>query len=244
MSENTIKGLVTVRSRSTRLPRKCFLPFGEDNILSHVVKRAIWYGIEPIICTTTNEEDNEIEELARRIGVRFFRGSEENKLKRWADCVNLFSIDWFHTVDADDPFFDGNEMKRSMDLLKSGKFDVVSPTPSSSDGGASVGYSLTSNIVNECVKDLDDDTDTEMMWDFLERLPGIAIKQLLDTEPKLNLRLTLDYEEDYWLLESVRRILGNMATREEINELFRSNPDLFRINWFRNSEWKTAQQKK
>ncbi len=54
-------------------------------------------------------------------------------------------------------------------------------------------------------------------------------------------RLTLDYEEDYWLLESVRRMSGNLATRQEINKLFLSNPDLYKINWFRNQEWRENQ---
>ena len=59
-----VKGFITVRSASKRLPRKCFLPFGDETILSHVIKRSIWYGIEPIVCTTTNKEDDEIEKLS------------------------------------------------------------------------------------------------------------------------------------------------------------------------------------
>ena len=57
----------------------------------------------------------------------------------------------------------------------------------------------------------------------------------------LKLRLTLDYKEDYWLLESVRRMLGNLASRKQINELFQTNPDLYKINWFRNEAWKAGQ---
>ncbi len=238
------KGFITVRSSSKRLPRKCFLPFGDETILSHVIKRSIWYDIEPIVCTTTNKEDDEIEKIAQANGVTTFRGSDINKLKRWSDCAEHLNIINFHTIDADDPFFDGDQMRESMHLLNSGDFDLISPTKSSSNGGASVGYSLTSNIVKKCVNELPEDTDTEMMWNFLERLPGLRIKQLIDSEPDINIRLTLDYEEDYWLLESVRRILGNLATRREIINLFESNPDLFKINWFRNLEWKKAQQQK
>jgi spore coat polysaccharide biosynthesis protein SpsF (cytidylyltransferase family) len=55
------------------------------------------------------------------------------------------------------------------------------------------------------------------------------------------MRLTLDYKEDYWLLESVRRILGNLASRDEVNQLFLSNPDMYKVNWFRNKEWQSVQ---
>ena len=40
------------------------------------------------------------------------------KLLRWSQCCDHFNIDKFHTLDADDPFFCGNEMKRSFKLLE------------------------------------------------------------------------------------------------------------------------------
>ena len=55
------------------------------------------------------------------------------------------------------------------------------------------------------------------------------------------MRLTLDYEEDYLLLKSIQAILGSKAKRKEIDDLFLTNPDLYKINWFRNKEWKQAQ---
>ena len=244
MSKVRMKGLITVRSKSTRLPKKCFLPFGDETILSHVIKRTIWYDIEPIVCTTTSSDDDEIENIARENGIKFFRGSEINKLKRWSDCVKQFGIDTFHSIDADDPFFCGDEMKRSMKLLSSGKYDVICPTSSSSSGGASVGYSLTREVVNKSVQDLPENTDTEMIWHFLEKIPKITMKELPEVNPVIKLRLTLDYIEDYWLLESVRRILGNFVTRKDILEFFISNPDFYKINWFRNEEWKEAQNSK
>ena len=56
--------------------------------------------------------------------------------------------------------------------------------------------------------------------------------------------LTLDYEEDYWLLRTVLRILGPRATRKDIEKLFLKNPQLSLVNWFRNDEWKRGQEHK
>ena len=53
----------------------------------------------------------------RKKGVKYFRGSEINKIKRWAECAEKFKLQSFHTIDADDPFFDGDEVKKSMNLL-------------------------------------------------------------------------------------------------------------------------------
>ena len=160
MSNNSIPGLVTVRTSSTRLPGKCLLPLGDGNVINHVIARARAFNIDPIICTSTDPSDNVLEALAKAEGVRCFRGSLNNKLKRWYDCATFYGLDAFHTVDADDPFFDGEEMHESMRLLKEANYDIVAPTDSSSNGGASVGYSLTTDIVRRGLVGLDNDADT------------------------------------------------------------------------------------
>ena len=242
MSDSLIPGFVTVRTSSTRLPNKCLLPFGAGNVLEHVIRRALKYGIDPIICTSVDRSDDAIEAIAKSEGVKFFRGSLTNKLKRWSDCAERFGLDSFHTVDADDPFFDGEEMHESMRLLKDKNYDIVAPTDSSSNGGASVGYSLTTDIVKRGLVGLADDADTEMMWYYLEKLPERKSVVLEDTRNRPEkLRLTLDYQEDYWLLATVQRLTSSTAPRKEIDDLFRRNPDLYKINWFHNQDWKEAQ---
>lgn len=240
--EDVLTGLVTVRVSSARLPGKCLLPFGDGTVLHHIVRRARFFGIEVIICTSVNPSDDPIRDIANELGVECFRGSMINKLKRWSDCAEHFGLTAFHTVDADDPFFDGADIHRSMSLLFAGGLDMVSPTKASSAGGASVGYSLTADIVRRATISLDDDADTEMMWSYIDKVPGVRSVVLPSHgSPRVPLRLTLDYPEDYWLLETIRRILGNLVSRGEIDDLFVRNPDLHKINWFRNAEWKSAQ---
>jgi spore coat polysaccharide biosynthesis protein SpsF len=242
MKDKKISGLITVRTSSSRLPTKCLLPFGEVNVIIHIINRAKFYGIDPIICTSVDPSDDILESIAKEMNVKCFRGSLINKLKRWADCVTFFGLDDFHTVDADDPFFDGEEISRSIDLLRDGGYDMVGPTESSSAGGASVGYSLTRDIITRAAVGLEENADTEMMWYYVERIPGLKSTKLPEEDKsRIKVRLTLDYQEDYWLLESMRRMIGNLATRKEVNDLFVRNPDLYLINWFRNQEWKEAQ---
>ncbi len=119
---------------------------------------------------------------------------------------------------------------------------MVCPTESSASGGASVGYSLTTSIVRRACAGLPDETDTEMMWYHVDKVVGLKKTVLPESRSNpIKVRLTLDYEQDYWLLESVRRIAGNLAPRELVDELFRRNPDLYNINWFRNDEWAAGQ---
>ncbi len=245
MTEYHCCGFVTVRTSSTRLPQKCLLPLGDYNVVQHMILRARAFGIEPIVCTSVDPSDDVLEQIAAGLSARCFRGSLVNKLKRWSDCATRFGVTEFHTLDADDPFFDGEEIARSMTLLRTGDVDMVCPTDCSSSGGASVGYSLKAEIVRRAAAGLADETDTEMMWSVVERLPGL--RSIVLPEHRANpaaVRLTLDYQEDYWLLASVQRMVGNLAPRAEVDRLFASNPDLYKINWFRNSEWKSAQDAK
>ncbi len=108
-----IPGFITVRTTSSRLPAKCLLPFGDGmNVLQHIIRRAKHFNIDPIVCTSTDSSDDAVERIAQLENAKCFRGSLANKLKRWADCADHFGLVAFHTVDADDPFFDGDEMRR------------------------------------------------------------------------------------------------------------------------------------
>jgi spore coat polysaccharide biosynthesis protein SpsF len=244
-TDTSYTGFITVRTTSSRLPNKCLLPLGQETVISHVIKRTLNFGIKPILCTSRDSSDDILEEMANQLNVSCFRGSMDNKLQRWYDCAEEFKINHFHTIDADDPFFDGAEMIESLNLLASKDYDVICPTESSSSGGASVGYSLTKDIVKQAIKGTNYDTDTEMMWGYLEKIKDIKMINLPESpRDDLKLRLTLDYDEDYWLLSSLARILGNDASRSQITEFFLINPDFRKINYFRNDEWKNAQSNK
>ena len=62
------------------------------------------------------------------------------------------------------------------------------------------------------------------MWPYIEKIRGL--KKIVLPEKNnapVKVRLTLDYEEDYWLLKSVERICGALASRETIDHLFELN---------------------
>lgn len=242
MSNNIYNALITVRSSSTRLPRKCFLPFGEGNVLNHVAKRAISSGIKPIICTSSDESDDEIQDFCKENNLQYFRGSLENKLKRWLSCAKNFNLLDFHTIDADDPFFDPLQVKESVNLLREKNLDIVHPSKISSNGAASVGYSINTKYFSTNQNIINRNSHIEMIDSFLNQFEGLNQEILISKFPDFpNMRLTLDYIEDYNLLIFVLQELGPDCSRVEIGELFRRNPQLHKINWFRNLDWATNQ---
>ena len=239
-----INGIITVRSQSTRLPEKCFLPFGDCNVIEYVIKRAKYFDIKPIVCTTIESSDDRIVKIAKNENVRYFRGSVKDKLVRWRDTCRLYEIEKFVSIDADDPFFDGKLCYQSIELLDQ-SFDLVKHPRQQPNNGyyeGCVGYSISLDIIEAACKIKNTD-DTEMMWKFIENVKDVRVGYLEveNNDIKFPLRLTLDYKEDYWLMSSILRMLGKFPDRKEILELFNTNPDLYKVNWFRNDDYKSAQ---
>ena len=82
-----------------------------------------------------------------------------------------------------------------------------------------------------------------MMWFHLEKIEGVRTTVLPESRVHISgIRLTLDYEEDWlgcWhrLLEFLATALLGMTWID----YFLKNPDLAKVNFFRNEEWKEAQ---
>ena len=239
---NKLTSIITVRTKSTRLPQKCLLQFGEYKVIEHIIERCKIFDLNPIVATTLDESDDLICKIAKDSKVPFFRGSEKNKLLRWLECCEKFNLDSFSTVDADDLFFCGSEIKRSFNFLHDEDLDIVLPYESSSSGSGMVGFSIKYDLIKKTLKKIPPEADTEMAWTFLSDIPNVKSKKLLP--PQINEvfgRLTLDYWEDYIFLESLRLILKKDFSRKNIFKVISENPDLVKINSFRNNEWKKNQ---
>ena len=235
---------ITVRSSSSRLKKKCFLDFGNITVLEHIILRCICGGLIPIVCTTKNKCDNKIIKLAKSMKVKFFRGSESNKILRWYLCSNKFKINSFHIVDADDLFFDWEAIKKSLDLLKKSKKDIILPSGISRNGGASEGYSFSKKGIKKLISKFkilkSKDSDIEMIDNYIKSLNSKSFKGC-NYQIK-NVRLTLDYKEDYFFFKKIREKLGNFSHRKEINFFLKKNFKIKKINYFRNKDWSKRQR--
>ena len=95
MIDQTIIGFITVRTTSSRLPK---MPTLCTTVISHIINRALSYGITPIFCTSNDRNDNVLVGIAEEHKIKYFRGSLKNKLKRWLDCAREHHVKKFHTI--------------------------------------------------------------------------------------------------------------------------------------------------
>jgi spore coat polysaccharide biosynthesis protein SpsF len=235
-----IASLITVRTGSSRLPGKCLLPFGGMNVLEHNIDRAKYFNLNPIVCTTSREEDDVIIEICKKNNVLYFRGPEKNKILRWYQCMKSFELDLIHTIDADDPFFCPNEINKSLNLVcqKSKTPTVIFPSKASMNGAASVGFTFNKSSLEIILKEIADNDDTEMIEPFIDK--ANTLKKIFLTGSDINHkihRLTLDYEEDYFFLLCLKAALGTYASRVEINNFISKFPKSKEINESREDDW-------
>ena len=235
--------LITVRASSGRLPKKCFLQLGGRSVLEHVIERAANGGFRPIVCTSIDKSDLEIVELSRKLNVEYFQGNLENKLNRWKMCMDKFKLSKVHLVDADDPYFDPVECHRSYALLADSPFDLVLTSQKSDSGFASVGTSISRGFIEKVVdrsKELKSSNFDVIPWelllhsgDLIMTMPNSDIGTPLD----IDMRLTLDYPEDQWMLSILAMNFPLDVPRAEVEHFLVENPTVRQINLFRNQDF-------
>jgi spore coat polysaccharide biosynthesis protein SpsF (cytidylyltransferase family) len=238
------KAFITVRTSSSRLPAKCLLKFGDNsNVLRFVTERARLGGFEPVICTSAHESDDSLESEAALLAVPIFRGSLENKLKRWSDCATWLDCEDFHVVDADDPFFNPEECLASLNRLRARGLSAVFTSTWSDMGAASVGLSMTSAFAREIAQraeSLGSGNFDVIPWGKL-LLQG-DLTDIMPNAYDLNnesmaFRLTLDYPEDYELLSKLSQQFGPESRRSDLDDFLADHSELRAINMNRTHDF-------
>ncbi len=226
---------ISVRLDSSRLPAKCLLEISPGiTALSFVVQRGKFFGLRPILCTDEKSYEDGLEDFVRQHKVEYLVGPKENKLKRWSLTSKKFGIEKFHSVDADDPYYCSNQIKKSFELGKIGH--IVHPSVYSDSGGATEGYTLFSEDI-QFAESLSDDTDTSFIKPYLEQL--IKLDCPNPEYSSIQTRLTLDYLEDFIYLRFLGHRFSYQTIREEVERYIVQNQYLKNIHL--NDLWKKRQ---
>lgn len=240
---------ITVRTDSSRLPNKTMREILGKPVLEHVISRArrATKFDEVVVCTTRREVDDGIAELARRNGVRVYRGSLEDKLERWNGAAGEYGVDCIVTFDGDDLFCDPYLLDKGAEQIAGGRLDFIGP-PDGLICGAFT-YAFTAGALKK-VCEIKGTDDTEMMWTYFKDT-GLfrtgCLEGVEDVYFSSDYRLTLDYPED---LDFFTKVFGhfncvdNDVPLKDIVAYFREHPEVPEINIGRQQEFLDNQKKK
>jgi len=240
---------ITVRSDSSRLPNKAFLPFlGKPLIMMVMLRAKLVRNVDAVVvCTTNRPVDDAIVEWSKECGVLNYRGDLEDKLVRWQGAAREYGIDGFVTMDGDDPFCDPELMELGIEQLKSDCIDFIEIPKGLVCGGFT--YAIRTRAL-EKVCTIKDTKDTEMMWVYFKETGLFNIDTLRVDDPIFfdsEIRLTLDYEEDYVFFKTVFdhfKCVNNDIPLRTIMPFLKSHPELVALNAFRKRDWASNQNVK
>ncbi len=232
-----IAAIIQARMGSTRLQGKVLIDIGGKPLLEHVVERVRKSRLidDIIIATTDNEQDKAIIKFARRRGIPYYAGSENDVLDRFYQAAQKFCVEVIVRITPDDPFKDPEVIDKIIRhyLTSKDKLDYVSNTikPTYPEGLDVEVFSFAAleKAWNEARKDSEREHVTPYIWNHPElfRLANIE-----NSEDLSHLRWTLDYEEDLRLAREVyaRLYRGQVFLMKDILALLSAEPELARIN--------------
>lgn len=122
--------ILQARMSSSRLPGKVLKPIMGKPILAYEINR-IKQSLKIdklVLATSNNEDDNQLEELAKSLDIDYFRGDLNNVLKRFYDCAVFYKADTVVRLTGDCPAIDPKIIDEVVSLHISSKSDYTSNT--------------------------------------------------------------------------------------------------------------------
>jgi spore coat polysaccharide biosynthesis protein SpsF len=226
--------LITARLKSTRLPLKLLQLVEGRPIFSHMLDRLkLARRVDQIIvCTSTNPQDDQLAELAEAEAVSFFRGDEDDVVKRISDAATAFNLDYILSITADCPFSDPEYADKIVQTFEETDADLIRALQL--PHGA-FSYGVKPSALRKVIE-IKDQTNTEVWGRYftdtdLFQVYDLPIENEFHRQPQL--RMTLDYPADLEFFKAVFAHLykpGTVFTLDEILRLLRHHPEIVEIN--------------
>lgn len=122
-----ILAIIQARMGSTRLPHKVLKTINCLPLLQYTVHRlSKSKRIDKlVVATSTNPENDQIEQFCITHNIVCFRGSEDDVLDRYYQCARKYLANTIVRITADCPLIDSNIVDDTIDYFFSNKFNLV-----------------------------------------------------------------------------------------------------------------------
>ena len=234
--------IIQARMGSTRLPGKVMLDVEDQKpILYFVIKQLQKSKLidKIVVATTINEEDDQIVNYSKDLGIDYFRGSTKDVLERYYQSAKEYSISTIVRIPADKPLIDPEIADMMIDIFKNNSYDYMTnflPNPTY-PGGTEVEI-FTMKALKRAWENAELPSEKEHVTNyFTNNEAKFKIKNIENLENFSHLRWVVDRRED---LELVRIIVSKIKKRpilmRDIIDLFKKEPELIKINKSVNKE--------
>ena len=228
--------IIQARMGSTRLPGKPMLSVENDKtILYFVIKQLQSCKLvdKIIVATTTLEDDKQIANFSKHLGVDSFRGSSDNVLDRYYQCAKEYSVSTIVRIPSDKPLIDPEIVDNVVSMFMNSSYDYITnflPNPTFPSGTEVEVFSI--NALKKAWEKAKIPSEKEHVTPyFANHEDEFKITHIENSENLSHLRWAVDRIED---LKLVRKIVSKIKKRpilmKDIVELFSKEPELVEIN--------------
>jgi spore coat polysaccharide biosynthesis protein SpsF len=233
-----IVATIEARMTSSRLPGKILRPILGRPTLELLIERLSRsrYIDTIVIATTVNDTDDIVEDLAKKLAIGYYRGSEKDVLDRVLKAARAYKADIIVEITGDCPLIDPSVIDRLIDIYLRGQFDYVSNTLRQTypNGLDTQVFSLkTLEEVAELTQDpIDHEHVSLYIYEHPERFTLFNLDSNLP-EKYWGLRLTVDTIEDFEVIRSIYEELYPANPSFSLNDvigLLERRPELIEIN--------------
>ena len=228
--------IIQARMGSTRLPGKVMMDVEDQKpVLYFVIKQLQECKLidKIIIATTTNDEDSQIVNYSKNLGIDYFRGSAKDVLDRYYQCAKEYSISTIVRIPSDKPLIDPEVVDNVISVFNNNSYDYVTnflSNPTFPSGEEVEVFSM--NGLKKVWKEAILPSEREHVTSYFSNHEDkFEITHVENSENLSHLRCAIDRIED---LELVRLIVSKIKKRpilmKDIVALFHKEPKLIEIN--------------
>lgn len=232
--------IIQARMGSNRLPGKVLMPLINEYsslecMINRILKSKYISRDNLIIATSELPQDEKINKECFKLGVKCFRGSENNVLKRFYEATKMVSgnIEYIIRLTADCPLHDPNVIDSFLEYFFNNKVDYMSNAATRSFPKGLDIEIMTKKSLEIAYQKATLDFEKEHVTPYIRNNPDQFKTGIFTNDINLSHhRWTLDYEDDYKMICTIYKELypeNPNFKMMDIVKLLEERPDIYEI---------------
>ncbi len=233
-------GLAIIQARmgSHRFEGKSLMPLGSGTVISACFNAVLSSNCfsDIVVATTTKDEDDILVDYLIQEDIDYFRGSEKNVFSRFFELSKIKKPHFVARLTGDNPLIDPIVINTVVEAHLESKADYTSNVIERTWPRGNDIECINTDILFELNnKNLNKDELEHVTLFIRKNLDFYKINSVVNNkELKFpNLRITLDYKDDYELIKIIYEDLSKKnleVNADNIDKLITQNPEYLNIN--------------
>lgn len=246
-----IAAIIQARMSSRRLPGKVLKEVLGKPLLFYLINQLRKANnVEKIIISTSENLSNDpIVEFCKKESILYYRGSENDVLRRIYDTALYFKIDNIIRITGDCPLIDPKAIDFAVDYFMKNKYDYVFLGLTFADGICCDVFSF--NALKIAFEKAKLKAEREHVTPYFHNNPDVFNNFCLENKTDdSRYRIVVDKPEDFEVIKAVIEGLSKKGESpfcvEDIKKFLNENPDIYNLNKniVRNEEYNVFEKKK